>query len=288
MSLDHLDPRIADLASRPKDERIAYILADKYVPYGLAEEIIDKAYWILRQERTQRPKCLLLFADSGCGKSMILDEINRRHGGSQNPREVPVVSIKLSGSSDVRMLFIRILRELDVPFSSGDRKDALYDQAIQALRAYGTKVIIIDELHNLLLAKRLVNESMVVIRDLANTPLSLICAGTRAARSCVNADEQLKHRFRCHQLKRWGATKDAREFFATLESRLPLLEPSNLSSAAVATFLINKTQGHVETMVTVIRESGKTALLNNKEAITPEIIEEVVARVMAEKYEAIQ
>lgn len=287
LNYTHLDPRLHEIAGQSVDARISYCLGDRYIPYAYSENLISEVYWIVQEVESKRPKCMLLFGDSGCGKSMILSEVTRRLGrGGSNSQSVPIVSVTIPGTSDMKLFFIRILRELDYPFSSKDRKDQLYDQAVMALKAARTKLLVIDELHNLLLSRRELAECMVCIRDLANLPLSILAAGTKTVRTCVAADDQLRHRFRCHALRRWAVNREVRDFVATLESRLPLRAPSDLSEKETLTHLVSRSGGHPATLVTVIREAARSALMAGEERISRAILDEVLTKVLAEKYEA--
>ena len=285
----HLDSRVAELVDRPIEERIGYILADKYIPYPLAEYLITEVQWILRQVPSQRPKCLLVYGDPGFGKSMILDEVRRRSDEARkdgSPRHHPMVTVTLSGSSELRILYARILRALDSPFSIDDKPASLYEQACVSLRAAKTLVLEIDELHNLLLARSQLEGAMAVLRDLSNLPLSLVCAGTAAARTCVSADAQLQDRFRCHHLTAWQETQETRNFVATLEARLPLREASGLTSKKMMQLLLKMSAGHPRTLVVGVREAARDALIGGDERITLERLQSTLTRILAEKYEA--
>lgn len=285
----HLDPRIAELVDHSIEQRIEYILSDKYIPYPSAEHLIAEVHWILRQAPSQRPKCLLLYGDPGFGKSMILDEVRRRSNEARkesSPRRHPLVTVTLPGSSELRGLYARILRALDSPFSINDRSTSLYEQVCVSLRAAGTLVLQVDELHNLLLTRSHLEEAMVVLRDLSNLPLSLVCAGTAAARTCVSADSQLQDRFRCHRLTAWQETQETRNFVATLEARLPLREPSGLATREMLQMLLQMSGGHPRTLVTGVREAARDALTGGEESITLERLQATLTRILAENFEA--
>lgn len=294
MTYPYLDSRIAAIAERPDEERIAYILADKYIPYPRAEYIISEIQWCIGQLRTSRPKCLLVVGDPGLGKTMILGESQRRAVEANDAEEdqlgltrnTPLVSVSLAGTSDLRVLFARILRCLDSPYSLRDRVAALYDQTCISLRIAGTKVLYLDELHNLLLTRSQLGEAMSVLRDFANIPLSIVAAGTRPANNCISSDDQLKHRFRCHQLKPWTESEDTRSLIATLESRIPLREPSNLTGKEVFPTLVSRSSGHPHTLITAVREAARDAILSRSEQITLPILEAAFDRVLSEKYGA--
>ena len=51
----HLDPRVAELVDRPIEERIGYILADKYIPYPLAEHRVHPRFHGHLRDGRSRP-----------------------------------------------------------------------------------------------------------------------------------------------------------------------------------------------------------------------------------------
>lgn len=289
MKYPHLDPRISSLADAPAGERIAYILEDKYVPYARAEYIISEVLWMYKQSPSRRAKCALVYGEPGYGKSMIINEAHRRAEEDncvEGSRDRHSISISMAGSPELRIMFSRILRALDSPYSIDDRPSSLYEQACLSLKAAKTKVLLIDELHNLLLTRSHLEEAMAVVRDLANLPISLVCSGTDAVRTCVETDDQLRDRFRSHHLRAWVESTETRNFVATLEARLPLREPSNLAGKDALPLLLEMSGGHPSTLVTGVREAGRDALLAGEERITLDGLAGSLKRILAEKFEA--
>lgn len=277
------------MATLPCEKRIAYCISERYIPYPKAESFISDVSWILRQTVSARPKCMLLIGDPGTGKSMILSEIVRRYSVKPDTRggDVPVVDVNLAGSTELRAMFSRILRKLDSPHSISDRPVSLYEQTICTLRVRNARVVLIDELHNLLLTKSKLEESMSAIRDLSNLPISLVCCGTSAARACVSADPQLKDRFRCHVLSAWKLDDATRSIVATLEARLPLKEPSGLASREFLPTLVQMSGGHPHTLVTSVREAARDALLMGEERISMDTLKAATSRILSQKFEKI-
>jgi hypothetical protein len=161
----------------------------------------------------------------------------------------------------------------------------MQEQVREALKSAGTKVLAIDELHNLLQMLKMLEFHMAVLRDLANLPLCLLCAGTNAASSCIAADPQLKDRFRRYRLSAWGETMETRNFLATLESRLPLARPSNLSGSVMMPLILRLSRGHTGTMVTGLREAARDAVASGSERIDEEGVSVAIGRVLTEQLE---
>lgn len=285
----HIDPRIGDLMQRPDDARISYIMAEKFIPYPLADYLITEVRDVLGQDEADRYKCLLIFADPGTGKTMIMKECRRLFTNiPDNHDQGPCwrkafLLITLPDVSDLRSMYFRILDQLGVPYATNDKTATLHDEVCKSLTSASTRILGIDEFHNLLATKKNLGSCMTALRDLANLPLSLLCAGTAAARTCVAADEQLRVRFRCHGLRPWGVDLNTRNFLATLESRLPLRKPSNLASQNLMPLIVKLSKGHIGTMVVGVREAARDAVRNGDECITALGIKVATERIISER-----
>ncbi|BDU21553.1 TniB family NTP-binding protein [Dyella sp. GSA-30] len=289
-ALSHLDPRIHKMMERSSEERVGYIMAEKFVPYPLAVYLIDEVKSILSQDAADRYKCMLIYAAPGGGKTMILNECRRvfankriRFNADLSSGKDPFVLVSLPPISDLRVMYFRILDILHIPYAQNDKIGPLHEQVCRALHNAGTRILGIDEIHNILLAKKDLEACMAAIRDLANLPLSLLCAGTLAARHCIAADEQLRVRFRCHELLAWQISENTRNFLATLEARLPLEKPSHLSGSEMMPLIIRLSQGHIGTMVVAVREAARDAVRSGEEVISEKGIKLSVERVLSQR-----
>ena len=288
-SLEHVNPLLHLLFDGDTSERISYIISDRFIPYANASKVAKDIGEVMSLERSQRPKCLLVYAEPGMGKSMLLHSVSDLYPPSRpsldSGREYSVIHISLESVTDLRQMYSRIFTVLGVPYSMTDRPDSMLEQVRAALRAAKTRVLIIDELHNLLQMPRKLGFHMAVLRDFANLPLCLFCAGTEAARSCIAADPQMKDRFRRYRLGVWGETLETRNFLATLESRLPLEQPSNLSGKVMMPLILRLSGGHTGTMVTGLREAARDAVESGSERIDEDGISVSINRVLTEQLE---
>jgi hypothetical protein len=103
--------------------------------------------------------------------------------------------------------------------------------SIRLLQMVGVRLLVIDELHNLLAGPHRVQRAVLnVIRQMANELRApLLCLGTRVAREALLSDPQLVRRFESFELPRWQRGEEFYGLLNTLLRTLPLRKPSRLS-----------------------------------------------------------
>ena len=112
--------------------------------------------------------------------------------------------------------------------------DAIF-LAVRLYREIGTRVIVFDEVHNMLggsfrQQRRVLNQLRWFSQEL---PVSLVCLGIDAAREALAADPQLARRFGMIQLAPWAPDADFRALIATIIRHLPLMALTLLDAAAL-------------------------------------------------------
>lgn len=272
--LSHVDSRLWPLFERPPIDRIRYARRDVYVPYPRAKAVLSEVDHLVHGERSERPECLLIVGEPGVGKSTVLDVVERTYPCSVNEAtkltQRPVVRVNVPGDIDLRYFYQRILKKLQIPFGESDRPSSLGASLHQGLVDAETRVLIVDELHNFFITgPQTLAMHMAVLRDLTNTPkVSLLCAGTNLAENCIKADAQLEERFDVYHLVRWTESIELRNFLASLERRLPLRIPSNLSGPIMLPLLARLSTGNMRRMVRMIQRAATEAVLSGTERIT--------------------
>ncbi len=98
--------------------------------------------------------CILLYGESGLGKTMIVEKFaraHRAHYDDKKGRETrPVITVQMPPAPDERRVYTSILGELGVPFYTTERIATLEHLAYTILLELRPRVLIIDEVHNLL------------------------------------------------------------------------------------------------------------------------------------------
>ena len=87
---------------------------------------------------------------------MIVEKFRRAHPGiaaaesDEGTALLPVVRMQMPPGPDESRFFGAILEALGMPFSARDRIATKQNAAVRVMRATGVRLLVIDELHNLL------------------------------------------------------------------------------------------------------------------------------------------
>ncbi|UNK49857.1 TniB family NTP-binding protein [Lysobacter sp. S4-A87] len=272
------------------EQRIDYVLFPRFIPYPRAEYLLGEIGDLRRMDVSPRPKCILVSGAPGFGKSMILKEALRLYGAEiSEASEVgrkrwPFFGIELPPMSDIRPLYGRVLTKLGIPHSLEDKPSLLHEQTCTALDGAYTVLLGLDEIHNLLATKK-TEECMTALRDITNHGVALLCAGVESARNVISADAQMADRFRCHRLQPWICNDDTRDFLATLETRLPLRDPSGLDRQEMLEAIVLLSHGSLGKMVTGVREAARDVIRDGRECIGLDDTKLAMCRQIAEGYD---
>lgn len=276
MAFDHVHIKTQFLLMAPMEDRINAIRRDRFIPYALGRVVVAEMDKIMLTPSAVRAECLLLVGDSGMGKTALVEFIYRHYMkllGDVIRRRMVRVNLPPT-TVDRRSFYKRILKSLGIPFGEADKADFLHEQVVDALRDAETLVLLVDEFHNFLGSRNAahLNEHMTAIRDIANIPVSIMAAGTKAVEACVIADDQLEQRFSRYRLKAWEETDELRDFLATWESRIPLKLPSNLAGPELLPLVLRSSNGHMRQMMKLIKRAAELAVTNEVEHITEELL----------------
>ena len=75
----HLDPTYRRFAALPDDERIAWIRADRWIGFDQSGAALARLENLLTYPPRDRMPCLLIYGDTGMGKTKIVRKFERDH-----------------------------------------------------------------------------------------------------------------------------------------------------------------------------------------------------------------
>jgi hypothetical protein len=227
----HLTDEAANVLAGAIDERVYFVQSKRWIAYPKAVLILDHLNKLLKHPRTTRMPSLVVYGDSGMGKSMLVDKFKTNCAAGSASTAKKLLVVELSGRPNERRLFSQILAAVEAPHSPRSNIVDMERGAINTLRDVGVQILVLDEIHNLLAGSW--REQRIVLNTLCflsnELKLSLVCFGIMEARDAINGDVQLARRFDAVTLPRWTAGKEFEQLVLAIVRNLPLREPSVLT-----------------------------------------------------------
>lgn len=272
-SLEHLDARYRRYAILADDQRIAWIKADRWVGFGQAEAGLSRLNSLLSYPPRDRMPCLLLYGETGMGKTMILRKFERNNPAvfcqATGVTQRPVVLAQVPPEPLERDLYRELLAAIDAPVLSGGTLAREKDVCRSLLRVVSARVIVLDEVNSMLAGTwRQQRIFLNAIRFLANDlRVPLVCAGTDLARQALLTNSQLAERFEACELRRWKNDPSFAGLLRSLAAILPLRERSDLESAEVRTRIHELSAGVTARVFRLIEAAAEAAIVSGRERL---------------------
>jgi hypothetical protein len=252
-----------DLALLPANERLARMPANRWIGYTRASQAITLLEHMLATEPGRiRPRNLLIVGATNNGKTAIAGRFLRDH--PQHPSEngeheiFPVLLVQMPPAPTVGRLYAAILAGLGVPGALHPRSPNREGAALYLLRRVECRMLMIDELHNLLAASvPRQRELLNLLRYLGNELcIPLTCLGTREAYLAIRTDDQLENRFEPFLLPIWEDGPEFGRLLASFETVLPLREPSGLGLPAMRAAILRRSEGTIGEVAALLVAAG--------------------------------
>src|SRR5271167_5092688 len=119
LDLSHLASNVKEEAFHDAPTRIRFVQTARWVEFArgrLALEELERRY---HYPSCARMPCMLLYGESGMGKTMLIEKFERmhprRHDRKNGIETRPVMIVQFPSGPDERRLFARILRALGAP-----------------------------------------------------------------------------------------------------------------------------------------------------------------------------
>ena len=285
--LAHLTPETRALTEHDDDRRIAFLAEDRWIDYPRAREALRELERLLRcPERTRMPG-LLIHGESNIGKSMIIQKFLRAQPARQfnadtGLLQVDVLAVEMPSAPQERRFYGQLLMALNAPYRPGDRLAAVEHTALTLLRKVAPRMIVVDEVHNLLAGSaREQRASLNLLKFLSNQlKCAIVVLGTRDALAAMQTDAQIASRFPGFELPRWQENEDFRGFLAGFERQLPLRHASRLAdNRAIVSMVMSATGGITGQISSLLSRAAEAAIRSKKECITPELLQSMIGRV---------
>ena len=200
--MEHLQPEARRVADLPLRDRVDHLGDDSWIGYTRAlDALAQMGHLLATQAGRVRPRNMLLVGPSNNGKSTIAEKFMRQHPrrtSAEGDRQiVPVLSVQMPPDATAGRFHALLLDSLGAPVGqtrATDRRGAL---ARKLMRACEVRMLLVDELHNLLCAPVFRQRELLgLLRFLGNDlRIPIVALGTRDAYLALRLDDQLENRF---------------------------------------------------------------------------------------------
>lgn len=283
---ENLSPQLKKYLDLTDEERIYFIQKDKWISYPAADKILLKIEDIFNAPKSIRSRGMLLYGDSNNGKSAILKRFYKKFSKDEYLDEdgdlihlMPIVYVISEPSSDESVMFSGILSSMNVPINHKEKVDKKKEEAIYYLNLMKTKLIIIDEIQNVLHGPHNKMAQLITsLKTLNNkTGIPIILAGTHDAMSAISIDNQTKSRFKPYELPLWNNDENFLRFVATMEAMLPLKKASNIyKNYELLSYIHGLSKGCIGEVIDILKDASIYAIRSKSERITKKEIKEIL------------
>ena len=284
LDLSHLSAPTRELAFQDAKARIRMVQTARWVAFPRAGVAVEELERRFHYPTCARMPCMLLYGDSGMGKTMILEKMERQHPRSYDERsgitKRPVLIIQMPPSPDERRFYSRILEVLGAPYSLREQIGALEGRVIHLLKEMGTQLLFIDEVHHLLAgSQRDQRRALNLLKFLTNElKIVMVAVGTSDAFHALQTDVQVASRFEPLLIPRWTATDAFRAFVVAYGKLLPLRKASPFGEPDMIRALITQSAGITGRVTWLLGRAAEIAIQDGTEFIDSGVIERVSER----------
>jgi hypothetical protein len=271
--LSHLAEGYRERAMWADKERIAWIRMDRWLGFPKAEVVRKTLDGMLRYPPRTRMPCLLIYGQTGMGKSRIVERFE-----AENPRgfneatgtaTIPVVAVQLPPQPTDGEFYGEVLEKLGAGFAGRGDVQRARQLTRRLMGQVGARMLILDEInHMLACTPRQQRVFLLTLRYLANDlQIPLVCTGNHEARAALLTDAALAERFDAVELVRWQNDEPFRLLMVTLAAILPLRKPSQLEEERCRTAILDLSDGNTGRIFRLAETLAVRAIENGTERI---------------------
>ena len=272
--MDHLLPIVRPYLSMPPEQRMFYMRSERWIGYAEADRVRAELEVLYQRPRVSRMPGVLLVGDPNQGKSTILKKYCATHPPVDDPAAeratVPVLMMECPPGPDERRFYHTLLDGLNAPYRYGSRIEEKHRQAKHLLGQLSTRVLVLDEIHNVLVASPAKQRYFLnVLKYVSNDFfMPIVLAGNSDAQVVLTSDAQLARRFRTLVLPKWRDKKAFAMLLNSFERLLPLKKPSRLNAESIVNELSALSEGILGEVAYLLTEAACAAVLSGDEQIT--------------------
>lgn len=288
--LDHLLPEVSQILRLDKKERIQHIQKDNWIGYSRAKQALNKLKELYECPQRHRMPNLLIIGPTNNGKTMIIEKFCRNYAPIVDEKvnchnqnillEMPIVSLQMLPAPDRKSFYSLIVHKISLAGANHlyFHYTEPYEKNLVAIfQKYNIKMLIIDEIHNMLAGRNdKQREFQNMLRYIGNAlKIPIVCLGTKDAYLSIRSDPQLENRFEPFLLPTWKDGKEYESLLASIVSILPLKKISHLNYSAISKFILEKTDGILGEIFTLLRRAAILAIETGHECIDESILKKM-------------
>lgn len=273
---EHLQERIRPWLSRSADERIAFLQAPRWIAYLAAVDALKTLNSLLERAPSLRPPGIALIGPFNNGKTMIAERFSVSHLRAMQAEGRPqrVWIIQTREGSGVLNFYDGILAGLQAPVTRTRRSSLKAQQIDQLIRQLKPRVLIFDEFHNALLGRPSdVKKVFSALRRFGREyDISTVLVGDVTVYDHINVTDEMASRFELVSVPRWRYDEEYFTLLDSLESVLPLAQPSDLSDEAMARTIYRLSEGLIGEVVSLMTRAAIQAIQTGAERISTDLL----------------
>ncbi|MCZ8356188.1 MAG: TniB family NTP-binding protein [Cyclobacteriaceae bacterium] len=260
------------LSQKPdKNQLLMYLDEDVWINYDISVNLLNEILALADAKRKHRMMSMAIAAPPNNGKTSLIKEVCKAKKKIINPSGIvcPVISAELTSNVDLRTFLNLINKAINGAVHYPQKLDSLRDHVLDCLLRYQVKLIIIDEVQLLanLTTKRLrmILDEMKTISNIAQ--VSFVVFGSDELDVIFSYHPHIRSRFVLRNLPEWQYNEAYLRLLATIESELPFSESSNLTKKETALLILEKTNGTIGEILSVLKELATIAIHEGKNCI---------------------
>lgn len=258
----------------PDEERIQHLRADRWIGYTRARSTLQRLEELFNWPSKQRMPNLLIIGPTNNGKSMIIEKFKRDHlwvavREHADHELIPIVVVQTPSEPSVARFYAMLLASIGAPIRPRARIADLEQLTLKLLRSVQAKILVIDELHNLLAGTTDVRQEFLnLLRFLGNElRIPIVGVGTREAYLAIRSDAQLENRFEPLLLPVWDEGDELLSLLASFSAVLPLKRVSDIANEATARYILARTEGTIGEIAKLLTAAAIVAIESGEELI---------------------
>lgn len=221
---------------------------------------------------------LLIVGPTNNGKTMLVEKFRRQHpvttSDDGQTEQIPILAMQMPSDPTISRFYTMLLYSLNAPSFGSRRVSDLEELSLRILRQVGLRMLVIDELHNVLAGSGSQQRQFLnLLRFLGNElRIPLVCVGTKEAYLAIRSDDQLENRFEPFSLPLWTLDDEFSSLLASFAAVLPLRRASQLHLPDIAHYILSKSEGTIGEITTLLTRSAILAVETGSECIDRKIL----------------